>query len=65
MMINGNQIELVMKIGKEGEAYFIEKVQRLNESDSEEDTPSDSYFRHFATQDLQQSFIIQNKAENN
>ena len=29
-MINGNQTELVMKIGKEGEAYFIEKVPKLN-----------------------------------
>jgi len=38
-----------MKLGKEGQGYFIEKVQWLMESDSEEDTPTDSYFRNFAT----------------
>ncbi len=54
-----------MKVGKEGEGYFIEKVLKLNESDIEEDTPTDSYFRHFAAQNLQQSQIIQTKEENN
>jgi phosphatidate phosphatase PAH1 len=48
IIINGNQTDLVMKVGKEGEGYFIEKVLKLNESDIEEDTPTDSYFRHFA-----------------
>jgi hypothetical protein len=38
-----------MKMGKEGEAYFIEKVQQLNNSDSEEGSPSESYYRHFQT----------------
>ena len=51
MIINGNQTDLVMKLGKEGEGYFIEKVPKLNESDSEEDTPNDQQLRHFATQD--------------
>ena len=52
-------------MGKEGEAYFIEKVQQLNDSDSEEDTPSDSYYRHFQTQNLQKQPIIEDKEENN
>lgn len=39
VVINGNQTELMMKIGQEGEAYFVEKVEKLSEEDSVVNSP--------------------------
>ena len=33
-----------MKMGKEGQAYFIEKVNRLKDEDSEEEDVPSHYF---------------------
>ena len=37
LKINGQDTGLMMRLGAEGEAYFVEQVDDLNEDDSEAD----------------------------
>lgn len=42
IIINGRHTELIMKLGPEGEAYFVEKVDILKDDDSVVKSPISS-----------------------